>query len=96
MGTSAKAKLIGAKTKANTDSASFLVDVVWDGRLWYNCTNLIDDCSTHISVQCTPVLSTIVEMDREKESLPEEEETEIVWSFTKWGRGVSGTPQPNS
>ena len=43
MGTSVKAKLIGAKTKANTDSTSFLIDVVWDGRLWYNCTN--DDCS---------------------------------------------------
>ena len=30
-----KAKLIGAKAKANTDSTSFLIDVVWDGRLWY-------------------------------------------------------------
>ena len=24
---------------------SYLIDVVWDGRLWYNCTNLTNDCS---------------------------------------------------
>ena len=37
---SPKAKLV----IANIYSTSYLIEVVWDGRLWYNCTNLID-CS---------------------------------------------------
>ena len=36
---------IVAKPKPKTDFTSYLVDVVWDGSLWYNCTNLIGDCS---------------------------------------------------
>ena len=34
-----------AKQKAITDFTSYLIDVVWDGRLWYTCTNLTNDCS---------------------------------------------------
>ena len=37
-----KAKLNVVKPKVNTVSTSYLIDVVWDGLLWYNCTNLID------------------------------------------------------
>jgi hypothetical protein len=38
---------------AITYSTSYLIDVlhvVWDGRLWYNGTNLIDDCSHQMSL----------------------------------------------
>jgi hypothetical protein len=37
---SANAKPIVAKPKVITNFTSYLLDVVWDGRLGYNCTNL--------------------------------------------------------
>ena len=40
-----KAKPIVAKPKVRTDFTSYLIDVVWDGRLWYNFTNLTNDYS---------------------------------------------------
>ena len=36
----AKAKPIVTKPKAITDFTSYLIDVIWDDRLWQNCTNL--------------------------------------------------------
>ena len=36
----AKVKLIVAKPKAKTGSTSYLIDAIWDGRLWYNLTYL--------------------------------------------------------
>ena len=44
-GPSSRAKPIVSKPEAITDFTSYLIDVVWDGRLWYNCTNLTNDCS---------------------------------------------------
>ena len=44
MGEKSKAKLIIVKPKANTDSTSYLIYVVWDGILWYNFAKLIDVC----------------------------------------------------
>ena len=35
---------IVAKPKAKTNLTSYIIDVVWDGRLRYNSTNLIDVC----------------------------------------------------
>ena len=35
----------GIKCQSQTDFTSYLIDVVWDGRLRYNCTDLTNDCS---------------------------------------------------
>ena len=37
-----------AKPKARTDFSSYLI---WDDRLWYNCTNLTDDRSHERSLK---------------------------------------------
>ena len=45
------ARPIVGKPKAKTDLTSYLIEEVWDGRLWYNCSNLIDDCSRQMSLE---------------------------------------------
>jgi hypothetical protein len=42
------ARPIVGNPKAKTDLTSYLIEEVWDGRLWYNCSNVIDDYSRHI------------------------------------------------
>ena len=56
-----QSKSIGDLTKTNGDEGprpnqsqtwfkSYLIDVVWDGRLWYNWTNITDDYSCQRSL----------------------------------------------
>jgi hypothetical protein len=45
------ARPIVGKPKAKTDLTSYLIEEVWDGRLWYNCYNHIDDCSRQMSLE---------------------------------------------
>ena len=44
LGWSAQAESIFADPKAKTDLTSYLIDVVWDGRICYTYINIIDDC----------------------------------------------------
>ena len=48
MGT--KIKPIVAKPKAKADITSYLIDVVWSGRLRYNWTSLTDDFSQKMEI----------------------------------------------
>jgi hypothetical protein len=46
MGT--KTKPIFAKPKAKADITTYLIDVLWSGRLWNNRTNLMSDVTNRM------------------------------------------------